>query len=235
MGIARVAGGSRAAEPKPGVLASTLSVGSTVKLVENDVATNYLIVHQGLPSSLYDESCNGTWLLRSAISHDGTWHSTSRNIYGASAMHSYLNAGFLARFDSKTQEIIKQVKIPVCSGGGSSTIASGANGLSTKAFLLSGYEVGFTTDNDSKFPIDGAKLSYFEYGVGTSAKNKRASTDSWWTRSPITTLSYYVWVVYQTGTFDQVAETVAYGIRPALILPSNAVFDSDTLVLKGVA
>ena len=41
-----------------------VAVGTVVKLKENGVAQDYLVVHQGLPSSMYDASCNGTWLLR---------------------------------------------------------------------------------------------------------------------------------------------------------------------------
>ena len=52
-----------------GILASDLAVGSSVYLMENGVATEYLVVNQGIPSgsSLYDSSCDGTWLLRKDI------------------------------------------------------------------------------------------------------------------------------------------------------------------------
>ena len=46
------------------VLLSTKAVGSTVKLTVNGKAREFIVVHQGKPSSVYDESCNGTWLLR---------------------------------------------------------------------------------------------------------------------------------------------------------------------------
>ena len=51
-------------------MATTLgskAVGSVVKIKENGTRVNYLVVHQGKPSSIYDESCNGTWLLRQDI------------------------------------------------------------------------------------------------------------------------------------------------------------------------
>ena len=38
-------------------------VGSIVKLNVNGAVTEFLVVHQGLPSDIYDASCNGTWLL----------------------------------------------------------------------------------------------------------------------------------------------------------------------------
>ena len=49
------------------VLLSTKAVGSTVKLTVNGKAREFIVVHQGKPSSVYDESCNGTWLLMKDI------------------------------------------------------------------------------------------------------------------------------------------------------------------------
>ena len=45
------------------VLLSTKAVGSTVKLKVDGALKEFLVVHQGKPSSIYDDSCNGTWLL----------------------------------------------------------------------------------------------------------------------------------------------------------------------------
>ena len=42
----------------------SVDVGDIVQLRENLVPVDYIVVHQGLPSSMYDASCNGTWLLR---------------------------------------------------------------------------------------------------------------------------------------------------------------------------
>ena len=41
----------------------TLAVGSSVYLNVGGVRKEFLVVHQGLLSSMYDASCNGTWLL----------------------------------------------------------------------------------------------------------------------------------------------------------------------------
>ena len=43
------------------------AIGSIVKLKVNGAAKEFIVVHQGKPSSLYDESCNGTWLLMKDI------------------------------------------------------------------------------------------------------------------------------------------------------------------------
>ena len=57
MGKVIVSGGCRAAIHTVEILANTLEIGTTVKLMEDGVATEFLVVHQGLPSDLYDESC----------------------------------------------------------------------------------------------------------------------------------------------------------------------------------
>ena len=162
--------------PVTGVLASSLAVGSTVKLMEGGTAVEYLVVNQGIPSNstLYDASCDGTWLLRKDIHSNRQWDPNNVNKYGSSAINTWLNGDFFNSLGSVEQATIKQVKIPYRSAGGSGgTDQSGANGLPCKVFLLSGYEVGWTTSDDDYFPVDGAKLSYFESGTGSSANNKR--------------------------------------------------------------
>lgn len=223
--------------PISGILASDLAVGSSVYLMENGTAAEYLVVHQGLPSSMYDESCNGCYLLRKDLYGKRQWHSSDSNSYKASTIHSYLNSTFLGLFDSDIQSIIKQVKIPYVNGTGSSAVSSGANGLSAKIFLLGGYEIGWTQSIYSSIPIDGSCLDYF---IGTStADNKRiaylnGTIQNWWLRSP-TNNDRTVWSVSTDGGTASNSANVSYSIRPALILPSTALFDKNTLILKGVA
>lgn len=218
------------------VLLSTKAVGSTVKLKVNGTAKEFIVVHQGKPSSLYDDSCNGTWLLMKDIYENRVWQSGNINKYESSDIHTYLNNTFLNLFESNIRDAIKQVKIPYRKNGGSGgTDQSGANGLSAKIFLLSGYEVGWTTSDYSYFPVDGAKLSYFESGTGTSANNKRianlnGSDAYWWLRSPLTSNSGHVWYVYSVGNYSDSYASYSNGIRPALILPSTLLVSDDGTV-----
>ena len=228
--------------PVTGVLASSLAVGSTVKLMENGAAVEYLVVNQGIPSNsnLYDASCDGTWLLRKDIHSERQWNSSGVNNYENSTINTWLNGDFFNSLGSVEQATIKQVKIPYRAGGGSGgTDQSEANGLSCKVFLLSGYEVGWTTSDSEYFPVDGAKLSYFESGTGTSANNKRiaylnGSAAIWLLRSPDTGNTALVWNILSDGDYSYDNASYWHGIRPALILPGNALFDETTLLLKGV-
>lgn len=209
-----------------------VAVGEIVKLNLGGSPRDFLVVHQGLPSSMYDSSCNGTWLLLKDIYSNRTWDG-SNNDYKNSDIHSYLNGTFLNLFDDDIKNAIKQVKIPYQNGTGSGgSVASGSNGLSCKIFLLSGYEVGWTTSVNSYFPRDGAKLSYFSSGTGTSANNKRiaklnGSPTFWWLRSPYTDLTDVVWLVYSNGNYRYWGCSNSIGVRPALVLDSSLSVSDD--------
>lgn len=211
----------------------TKAVGSIVKLNVIGAAKEFIVVHQGKPSSLYDESCDGTWLLMKDIFEATRWHSSDVNNLENSTIHSILNSTFLNAFESNIRDAIKQVKIPYRKNGGSSgSDQSGANGLLCKIFLLSGYEIGFTTSDNPYFPQDGAKLSYFESGTDTSANNKRiaklnGSADYWGLRSPFTYSTRLVWLVNYDGVGETSKASNSTGIRPALILPPDMEVDSS--------
>ena len=228
--------------PVTGMLASSLAVGSTVKLMEGGTAVEYLVVNQGIPSnsSLFDSSCDGTWLLRKDIHSERQWAYSNDNVYTRSAINTWLNGDFFNTLGSAEQAAVKQVKIPYCTGGGDTTINSGANGLSVKAFLLGVYEVGWTTSDYSLFNVDGAKLEYFISGTGTAADNKRTAKlngrdQQWMTRTPVGESNGAEFVVTSSGSYDTGLSKTSDGVRPALVLPSNALFDETTLILKGVA
>lgn len=211
----------------------TKAVGSIVKLKVNGTATEFIVVHQGKPSTIYDESCNGTWLLMKDIYENRQWHSSDVNKLESSTIHSYLNSTFLNLFESDIKNTIKQVKIPYRQNGGQGgTDQSGANGLPAKVFLLSGYECGFTSSNIASPPVDGTKLAYFESGTGWSARSKRiaylnGSAAYWWFRSPLTNSSSNVECVDTDGYPASRLASNSYGVRPALVLPSNLLVDDS--------
>lgn len=216
------------------VLLSTKAVGSTIKLTVNGKAREFIVVHQGKPSSVYDESCNGTWLLMKDIYENRVWQSGNINKYESSDIHSYLNNTFLKLFDSNIQGAIKQVKLPYRKNGGSGgTTQQGANGLPCKIFLLSAPEVHYEhTYIDSG---EGAALSYFASCVTNGADSKRVaylngSAAYWWLRSPCADITNGVWYVYTDGDCYGSGASFSYGIRPALVLPSTLLVSDDGTV-----
>lgn len=226
------------------VALSTKAVGSTVKLKVGGVAKDFIVVHQGKPSSLYDASCDGTWLLMKDIYETRQWHSSNVNDYANSTIHSYLNSTFLNLFDANIKSQIKQVKIPYRPGSGTSqTVNSGANGLSCKIFLLSDREVGYTQSNVNQYIVnDGAKLDYFieEGNTGGAGCQKRiaylnGSATLWWLRSPHASSAGIAWYVYSLGNASNNYCSYSYGVRPALILPSSLLVSDDGTVTTNTA
>lgn len=223
------------------VALSNKAVGSIVKLKVGGVLRNFIVVHKGKPGSMYDESCNGVWLLMEDIYENRQWHSSNVNDYAASTIHAYLNSTFLNLFDPNIQSQIKQVKLPYRPGSGYGTnVNNGANGLSAKIFLLSGTEVSMA---HSYIPILGAELDYFKGCQDTAADNKRVaklngSASFWWLRCPYcgsNNGATHAQYVYSDGGWGSDICSYSYGIRPALILPSSLLVSDDGSVQTNTA
>lgn len=222
------------------VTLSSKAIGSTIKLKVNGSAKDFIVVHQGKPSSVYDDSCNGTWLLMKDIYENRQWHSSNTNDYANSTIHSYLNSTFLNLFESNIKNAIKQVKLPYRKGSGTSTtVTSGSNGLSAKIFLLSATETSFNFS--SYMPSgEGAELAYFKGCADNSSDSKRVaylngSAAYWWLRSPYCNRFYGALCVYSNGDWNGDGCSVSYGIRPALILPSTLLVSDDGTVSTNTA
>ena len=216
------------------------AVGSTVKIKVNGTVKDFIIIHQGKPSSVYDDSCNGTWLLMKDIYEKRQWNSSNTNDYANSTIHSYLNSTFLNLLESNIKTAIKQVKIPYRKGSGSSeTVTSGSNGLSAKIFLLSAAETSF---NHVYMPSgEGTELAYFKGCADDGSDSKRVANfgrwaDFWWLRSPSCSgYSTYVLYVSSDGGLDDYGGSSGYGIRPAFVLPSTLLVSDDGTVSTNTA
>lgn len=221
------------------VTLSSKAIGSTIKLKVNGSAKDFIVVHQGKPSSVYDDSCNGTWLLMKDIYENRQWHSSNTNDYANSTIHSYLNSTFLNLFESNIKNAIKQVKLPYRKGSGTSTtVTSGSNGLSAKIFLLSATETSFSF---SSMPSgEGAELAYFKGCADNSSDSKRVaylngSAALWWLRSPYCGSFDYALYVGSDGDWGNYYCSSSCGIRPALILPSTLLVSDDGTVSTNTA
>lgn len=222
------------------VTLSSKAIGSTIKLKVNGSAKDFIVVHQGKPSSVYDDSCNGTWLLMKDIYENRQWHSSNTNDYANSTIHSYLNSTFLNLFESNIKNAIKQVKLPYRKGSGTSTtVTSGSNGLSAKIFLLSATEASFNFS--SYMPSgEGAELAYFKGCADNSSDSKRVaylngSAAGWWLRSPYCGSFGGALGVDSSGDWNGGSCSGSYGIRPALILPSTLLVSDDGTVSTNTA
>ena len=196
-----------------------LAVGSTVKIAVGGTDYEWLVVHQGLPSSKYDESCNGVWLLMLG-SYTSMCFDSAYNRYAESYIHSYLNGTFYNLIDAAIRSAIKTVKIPytyyTSDGASSGYVHSGSKGLSTKAFILSVSEL----DCDRAAPdanVEGTRLAYFQ-------QNGVSSWSGCWTRSSYYDRTDYIYTV----TSRSVTETwygSNHGVSPCIILPPSTLVD----------
>ena len=217
-----------------GTKVGSLEVGSILKMNISGTAWEWIVVHQGLPSSIYDESCDGTWLLLKNIYINKPMFRIAVFDYPNSNVHSYLNGEFIGLFDSGIASLIKEVKIPYNNGR---TVYSGANGLTAKAFVLTTNEEGLTSQ-DGNFILDfGAKLSYFDSGVSSSANSKRNANRNgakapYWFRDGILvdSTSGFIWDSQYELVSNRNADDNS-GVRPTVILPSDALIDAENNVL----
>ena len=207
------------------------AVGSTIKLNLNGSPREFLIMHQGNPSTgMYDASCNGTWVRMKEAYENRQWDS-SNNDYANSDVDAWLNGAFLNMLDQDIREQgVKQVKIPYRPGSGNgSNVNTGANGLSRKAFLLGMREMGLSP---SYSPNDGVTLAYYS-GGGTKVINLHGSPARAWSRSPSGSgYSDYsdVCSVEAGGSADLWNYSGSYAVAPALILDSELLVSDDGTV-----
>ena len=235
---ANISGGNKQIFPYLSITTlGDLSVGTSVYTNINGNISEFIIVHQGLPSNIYDSSCNGTWLLMKhcyTITNFGDDSS-----YYHSYIHSYLNSTFLNLFDIGIKEIIKQVKIPYTSGTGyNGYLQTGTSGLTTKIFILSLCEL-IGGEENRNYNMEGSYLKYFSINDDSYllASNGYGNKVAWWTRTPntynIVDLNSVFYVDTTKGYFgdsylheaDEVSNN--YWIRPAFIINSTHAVDEN--------
>ena len=217
---------------------SSLSVGDSVFMNVNGVRTEFLIVHQGQPSSNGGTYTNayGIWLLMKDIYTKRKWHSSNYTYYADSEIHNYLNTTFFNMLDAGVASQILQVGLP-CTN--SNTYSSGSLGsVTAKVFLPSLYELYAGV---SYVKQEGGPLDYFQYSTGSGltdinqrryAYYKGTITD-WWTR----THEYDGYGVSSIRGKDAVnspgtpiqyeAKSTFVGIRPAMIFPYDTALDEN--------
>lgn len=212
------------------------SVGDVVKIKENGVAVNYIIIHKGKPSTMYDNSCDGIWLLRQEAHSLRAFNNPVWNDYEKSDIRVWLNSDFLNTIDSKIRSVIKVVKIPYKNGLGSdetTEVHSGVLGLLCRVFLLSACEVGVA--DTSNCPVDGVQFQYFN-STSRIAKNSSGTAVIWWLRSPSTNAGGGAWCVDTSGsgspqntTFTNIAVRPAFVLSPSLVVSTDDVVSTNTL------
>nr|DAU19959.1 MAG TPA: tail protein [Caudoviricetes sp.] len=173
--------------------------------------------------------------MRKELYSGQAWNTAGSNRWQLATLQQWLRDTYINYLNISS--IVKSVKIPYAQGLSTSTVYTGASGLTSTAFLLSCYELGWTTNDNYRIPVDGAKLSYFDSGTGDSANTKRVAYMNghyeeapiyravWWTRDPNTSNSTDVFYVASDGSYTYSSATGECYIRPCFIIPSDTEVD----------
>lgn len=215
--------------PEPDVPGNTIlnaAIGTAVKVPNGYGDYNeFIIVHHGLPSALYDASCDGTWLLEKDVVTERTWGIP--NDYSDSRVAEWLSATYMVYyFNSSIKSKIKTVKIPFLRSG---ETFSGQNGFECQAFLPSIMEMGIPLGGKVGMGEDGACLTYFE-GAAIDEEPLRAvgSGTRYWTRSSCVLADDQAFTCAGvSGKFSYRFGPSSYGIRPMIIVDSTTILNSD--------
>ena len=206
-----------------------MAVGSTVKIKVNGTLMDFIIVQQGNPdSTIYDASCNGTWVLMNVLYILQKWDSRHPD-YDSSDISDYLRNSFFNLLEPGCRSAIKSVKIPYVDN---ETVRYGANGLPVTVFLLSASELGWTSSNVSIYK-EGSRLSRFDDGMNsTRVARYKGSSRYYWTRSKARGYSEDVVTVTSNGG-PEVKTVYAndVGVRPAFILPKEQLVSSNGTII----
>lgn len=208
-------------------LLGDMSVGSEVTLTESGSPELYIVVNQGLPSSNYDSSCDGTWLLRKFIYEQRPWNTASLGFgYNTSTIDEYLRATFAKRFSTYAiNNLFMLPQIPV-------VLLNGQHNYEARVFLLSMSELD-ESGNDS-IPQEGSALQYF---IGSSSSKKIAylngTATPWWSRSMPKKANSSAWGINASGDRENVPNNTKSGVRPAIILKKDTIVSGDGSIVEG--
>ena len=225
------------------------AIGSTIRLRVSGTWRNAVVINHGAPNAQYQGADNVTFVVFEPILQNRQMHPSNVNDYQNSGMHAWLNNEFMNMLDADIRDVVPQIRIPFRPGSGTSqNVNGGANGLLTRAFLLSGAEVGVgrsaAQGSHTWLPQDeGALMAFFlngdaSSGAGLTARQRRialnlaGSAQWWWLRSPVVLSSTnFAFVNAGGNASDSNASVSSSGVRPALPLPSSlSVSDTGEVV-----
>lgn len=207
---------------------STYAVGSIVKIKENNVLKNFIVLSHGYPAS------GRTLLLRKDIHSERQWHTVHNggdSCYVGSAIDTWLNSTYLNSIVQAVRSKITAVTIKCVSKGSSSGVTMLSP--SRSVFLLSSQEIaGYT---NQKNMAEGSQIPYFDEPAIADRNAKciayyNGTASKWWLRSMRTTgrpeyINSSGAIYGGSGAYEC---TESYGIRPAITLPSNIAVNPST-------
>ncbi|MDR2531450.1 MAG: DUF6273 domain-containing protein [Oscillospiraceae bacterium] len=215
---------------------SALPVGSVIRIRVQGGFHEFIIVHKGSPSVLYQGFESGAVvMLRNAQATGGVWGSygwyaiNRGNNYENSVMHNSLNSSYFNMLPEFVRNRIMQIRIPFRPGSGPGTnVNSGANGLQCRLFIPSFREVGGLST--IVVPEDGTRFEYFpavnefiqEARRRITQQPNNPSPQPWWLRTPGTWWeSDATHFVTFAGTISTQNPSETHAARVTFVLPDT--------------
>lgn len=197
--------------------------GSIIKLKENGVLVEFYIAKQNYESGL--NGAGRVLVVRKDCYDQRQWHSSNINAYASSAIDTWLNGTYKNLLDANIRTAMGTTKIYYTPGNGNNSKTT----LQRSVFLLSATELG---QSHTYMNAEGTALSSTVLNLLKIAK-LNGSAYPQWTRSPLTSGTYYAWNLYFGGSFSNNYCSYTYGSRPAFLIPSDFAVEDDSNPLEG--
>ena len=210
-------------KPSVGILLSDIAEGSIVKLNESGSPVEFYVAKHDYESAL--NGAGRTLLVRKDCYDIRAWHKYLVNAYSTSNIDTWLNGDYKVLLDANVQTAIGTTKFYYTPGNGNTKVTK----LERSIFLLSVTELGKTGSASNK---EGSALPIAST-LQIAYRNGSAVTQ--WTRSPNTDFDGNVYCLNPGGNVGFNDCNITRGSRPAFTFPSTTLFDTNTLIMKGVA
>lgn len=219
---------AEAKKPVTGLLLSTIAEGSLVKLNEDGSPVEFYVAKHD-----YEPSLNGdgrTLLVRKDCYDVRAWdNSTSASV--GSDIDLWLNGDYKALLDSDVLTAIGETTFYYTVGGGTAASQKKVTTRACSVFLLSLTEYG---TSGSYSNVEGSELSISDLLIEAYVDGE---IDEHWTRTVNNNYGDKAYSINPDGTDSRGSRSVddELGSRPCFTLPSNSVFDEETLLFKEVS
>jgi len=196
---------------------SALAVGSTLKIAENGVPVQFLVLQHVYPNA---DSANTLLLRKDLVTQTSNWKNANSYplAFVDGPIDGYLNNDYLSLLGASVKSLIPEITIACTIAP--DYVSANPTTISRKIFLLSATELG---GSKNTIPVEGTHIAYFDSDEKRIATRNSIAAD-WWTRTPVIRSSARAMLITASGLESDRAPATQLGIRPAFCLPN------DTLV-----
>lgn len=188
-------------------LLKDISVGSTIKLIEDGKSVDFYVAKHN-----YESGLNGsgrTLVVRKDVYSQRQWDSSDRNSWKSSSVYSWLNKTYMNMLDADLQSLIGSTAYYYTPGNRNWSVTT----TSDPIFLLSATELNI--DGQTWINTEGSRLQI--------ASNIKFDVPSQWSRSPDTNnidnaIGAMSSPSLRSGSYSC---TESMGVRPVFTLPDD--------------